>query len=140
MDKTSLMCQSKKMPEITLKTGRIIMPSHLRLYDFCYSGLGCALLLMSGVSSAGPGTWTTDKAAHFGLSSVAVEATMRGCQAMEQSPVISPTCRGWSSGLVLAAGLLKEVSDQRRTGRLDEQDLVANILGVVTGNLLQWEF
>jgi uncharacterized protein YfiM (DUF2279 family) len=128
------------MPEIALKTGRITVPSHMSLYEFCYKGLGCALLLMSGVALARPDTLPTDKAAHFGLSSVAVEATMRGCQAWEQDLSISPACRVWSSGLVLAAGLLKEVSDHKRKGRFDEQDLVANILGVATGNLLQWDF
>jgi hypothetical protein len=82
----------------------------------------------------------TDKAAHFGLSSVAVEATMKSCQAIEGSAQLTPACRVWSSSLVLTVGLLKEVSDQRRGGRFDEQDLVANVLGVITGNLLQWNF
>ncbi len=117
------------------------MPSSLSLYENCYRRLICALFfLSSGKCIAGPDTLPTDKAAHFGLSSVAVEATMKSCQAIEGSPVVSPVCRYGSSGLVLAIGLLKEVSDQKRGGRFDEQDLVANALGVVTGNLLQWEF
>ncbi len=117
------------------------MPSNLSLYEKCYRGLICALLvLVSGACIAAPDTLPTDKAAHFGLSSVAVEATMKSCQAIEGSPALSPVCRYGSSGLVLAIGLLKEVSDQKRGGRFDEQDLVANALGVLTGNLLQWEF
>lgn len=117
------------------------MPSNLSLYDFRNMGLGCALLLLtSSAARAEPDTLPTDKAAHFGLSSIAVEATMKSCQAIEGRAYVSPACRVWSSGLVLTVGLLKEVSDQKRGGRFDEQDLVANVLGVITGNLLQWNF
>lgn len=117
------------------------MPSNYSLYEICYRGLICALLFLgSRECLAGPDRLPTDKAAHFGLSSVAVEATMKSCQAIEGSPVVSPLCRYGSSGLVLTIGLLKEVSDQKRGGRFDQQDLVANVLGVVTGNLLQWDF
>jgi uncharacterized protein YfiM (DUF2279 family) len=113
----------------------------MSLYEICNRGLVCALLLLiSSVSQAATDTLPTDKLAHFGLSSVAVEATMKSCQAIEGSASVTPACRAWSSGLVLSIGLLKEVSDQKRGGRFDEQDLVANVLGVVTGNLLQWNF
>lgn len=117
------------------------MPSKLRLYDFRNMGLiPAALLLASSTSFAAPARLSTDKAAHFGLSSVAVEATMKSCQAFEKSAELTPACRLWSSGIVLTAGLLKEVSDRRRGGKFDEQDVLANVLGVVTGNLLQWNF
>jgi hypothetical protein len=117
------------------------VPSHFSLYEFRNIGLLSALLFMAPYAGAsGLETLPTDKAAHFGLSSVAVEATMKTCQAIEGSPAISPSCRGWSSGLVLTAGLLKEVSDQQRGRKFDQQDLVANLLGVITGNVLQWNF
>lgn len=117
------------------------MPSNFSLYEICYRGLlSTLLLLFSSVCVAGPDTLPPDKAAHFGLSSVAVEATMKSCQAIEGNTVVSPACRYGSSALVLTVGLLKEVSDQKRGGRFDEQDLVANVLGVITGNLLQWTF
>jgi uncharacterized protein YfiM (DUF2279 family) len=117
------------------------MPSILGLYDFRNMGLGFALLLLtSNAALAAAGTLPTDKVAHFGLSSVAVEATMKGCQAIEGSTELTPACRVWSSGLVLTIGLLKEVSDQKRGGEFDEQDIVANVLGVITGNFLQWNF
>lgn len=117
------------------------MPSKNRLYEFRNRGLiHAALLLASSNSFAAPARLPTDKAAHFGLSSVAVEATMKSCQALEKSVDLTPACRLWSSGIVLAAGLLKEASDQRRGGKFDEQDVLANVLGVVTGNLLQWNF
>ncbi|WP_141735644.1 hypothetical protein [Oligoflexus tunisiensis] len=98
------------------------------------------LLMASQATAMNLETLPTDKAAHFGLSSVAVEATMKTCQAMEGSSGISPACRGWSSGFVLTAGLLKEISDRQRGREFDQQDLVANVLGVITGNLLQWNF
>jgi len=114
---------------------------HSDLYEKCNSWLALAVLLISTSATAAiPDTFTTDKAAHFGLSSVAVEASLKTCQAIEGRPLITPTCHVWSSGLVLAAGLIKEVSDQQRGGVFDEHDLVANLLGVVTGNLLQWDF
>lgn len=117
------------------------MPSKRSLYDFRNRGLACSLCFMASASAwAGPTTLPTDKAAHFGLSSIAVEATLKSCQAIEGTETLSSSCRLWSSGLVLTAGLLKEVSDQKRGGKFDEQDLVANVLGVVTGNLLQWNF
>lgn len=117
------------------------MPSKLLLYHFRNRGLVYALLLMASSSAfAAPTRLPTDKAAHFGLSSVAVEATMKSCQALEKRVELTPACRLWSSGLVLTVGLLKEASDQRRGGKFDEQDVVANVLGVVTGNLLQWNF
>lgn len=117
------------------------MLSKKGLYDFRNRGVGyAALLMVSTTALASPDTLPTDKAAHFGLSSVAVEATMKSCQAWEGRAELTPACRLWSSGLVLTVGLLKEVSDQKRGGRFDEQDMVANVLGVVTGNLLQWNF
>lgn len=117
------------------------MPSKLLLYDFCNMILGyAALFLASSTAIADPIRLPTDKAAHFGLSSVAVEATMKSCQALEKSAELTPACRLWSSGIVLTAGLLKEASDRRRGGKFDEQDVVANVLGVVTGNILQWNF
>ncbi len=81
-----------------------------------------------------------DKAAHFGLSSVAVEATMKSCQAWQDSASISPWCRGFSSILVLSLGVAKEIVDQKQGRSFDQQDLSADILGVLTGNLLQWNF
>jgi uncharacterized protein YfiM (DUF2279 family) len=117
------------------------MPSKKCLYDFRNRALaGAVLLLVSGPTLADPLTLPTDKAAHFGLSSVAVELSMKSCQAWEGHDEISPACRYGSTGLVLALGVLKEVSDQQRGGRFDQQDLVADVLGVITGNLLQWKF
>lgn len=117
------------------------MPSPLHLYDFRNRLLvATVLLIASSSAAAAPTRLPTDKAAHFGLSSVAVEATMKSCQALEKSAELTPACRLWSSGIVLTVGLLKEASDQRRGGKFDEQDVVANVLGVVTGNLLQWNF
>ncbi len=117
------------------------MPSVRGLYEFCYRGSVLALFTLAAPAlGAGFATLPTDKAAHFGLSSVAVEATMKTCQAIEKTQNVSPACRGWSSGLVLTAGLLKEVSDQKSGRKFDQQDLVANLLGVATGNLLQWNF
>jgi uncharacterized protein YfiM (DUF2279 family) len=117
------------------------MPSKLLLYHFRNRVLACAALyLVSSSALAAPTRLPTDKAAHFGLSSVAAEATMKSCQALEKSADLTPACRLWSSGIVLTVGLLKEASDQRRGGKFDEQDMVANVLGVITGNLLQWNF
>lgn len=117
------------------------MPSKMLLYDFRNIILvHGALLLASSTAVAGPTRLPTDKAAHFGLSSVAVEATMKSCQALQKSADLTSACRLWSSGIVLTAGLIKEASDQRRGGKFDEQDVVANVLGVLTGNLLQWNF
>jgi uncharacterized protein YfiM (DUF2279 family) len=121
--------------------GRTDMPSKLLLYHFRNRILACALLFIASSSAtAAPTRLPTDKAAHFGLSSVAVEATMKSCQALEKSAELTPACRLWSSGIVLTAGLLKEASDQRRGGKFDGQDVIANVLGVATGNLLQWNF
>lgn len=117
------------------------MPSKLLLYDFRKINLGYGFLLLAfNPAIAAPTRLPTDKAAHFGLSSVAVEVTMKSCQALEKSVELTPACRFWSSGIVLTAGLLKEASDRRPGGKFDEQDVVANVLGVVTGNLLQWNF
>lgn len=101
----------------------------------------CTATPMLMASSTEPWeTLPTDKAAHFGLSSVATEAAMKSCQAYAQTPEISPWCRGFGSALALSAGILKEALDKKRGHGFDQQDLVADALGVLTGNLLQWNF
>lgn len=118
------------------------MSRFFRLYEFRNRLLVLSFMLASAQSAHAGGwdTLPTDKAAHFGLSSVAVESTMKVCAHWEGKQEISGFCRGWSSGLVIAAGILKEVSDKNRGRRFDQQDLVADALGVITGNLLQYNF
>ncbi len=80
----------------------------------------------------------TDKAAHFGLSSVAVESLIKTCLAIKPEPKLN--CHLWSSGAVLLLGLAKEQHDQQQGKAFDSKDMSANVLGIITGNLLQWQF
>ena len=80
----------------------------------------------------------TDKAAHFGLSSVGTEALIKGCHSVYHLAPI--TCHIWASSIMTGLGAFKEWDDQRRGGRFDPQDLTADMLGVITSNLLQWQF
>ena len=82
---------------------------------------------------------STDKAAHFGISSVTVEIVIKGCPLMIQKPNFW-NCHTPASLGVLALGVFKEYSDQRAGRKFDNLDLVADTLGIITGNLLQWRF
>lgn len=81
----------------------------------------------------------TDKAAHFGLSSVGVEVLIKSCPLFTSRPTLR-TCQVPASLGIFALGVIKESSDKAKGRTFDHQDLVANTLGIVTGNLLQWEF
>ena len=81
----------------------------------------------------------TDKAAHFGLSSVGVEVLIKGCpMLMERTQFWN--CHAPASITVFTLGLLKELSDAEEGGSFDLGDMTANSLGILTGNLLQWRF
>ena len=82
----------------------------------------------------------TDKAAHFGVSAVATESLLKVCQWHEDAHTIPQWCRWSAAAAVFAAGVAKERDDGRRGGRFDSSDLSADVLGIVTGQLLQWEF
>ena len=82
----------------------------------------------------------TDKAAHFGLAAVTTETTLKVCQWHDSAHTISLPCRWAAAGAVMALGVAKELADQRGGGRVDAGDLAADVLGIATGQLLQWEF
>ncbi|MBF0442627.1 MAG: hypothetical protein HQK54_12040 [Oligoflexales bacterium] len=81
-----------------------------------------------------------DKAAHLGLSSVGVESFMKICQVYDKDKKIPGWCRIGASTGMIGIGILKEVADKQHGGKFDTQDLTADIIGVVIGNILQWEF
>ena len=96
--------------------------------------------LHMNAAAAGPFEDQVDKAAHFGLSSVMVQTSMRGFALVSNDPHITSTNRICSSILTLSVGVAKEVYDRSRGGEFSYPDLAADGLGVVTGNLLFWEF
>lgn len=81
-----------------------------------------------------------DKVAHFGASALLVESSMRWYSFIEEEPKITWTNRVVSSALTFGIGIAKELYDKRRGGDFSGADLAADGLGVVTGNLLFWEF
>lgn len=82
----------------------------------------------------------TDKAAHFGVSAVGTEVMMKICQVADKSHRIPLWCRIGASTTMFAIGVAKEEADRRAGHKFDHGDLAADALGIVTGNILQWEF
>ncbi len=82
-----------------------------------------------------------DKLLHFSLSALATSGSIKFGQALNSRHRITYWNRVLSSMMVLGAGYAKEKYDQDQTAQpFDRADFEADAWGVLTGNLLQWEF
>ncbi len=99
-------------------------------------------LLCLALSPASAMAIETDKAAHFGLSSVTTEASIKICSIWDKGKdqAHSLTCHALGSSLTLSLGIAKEFYDKNHNKKFDQRDIAADVLGIITGNLLQWEF
>jgi len=82
-----------------------------------------------------------DKILHLTVSAVGAAGLIKLGQTINQKHNITILNRIISSILMLGAGYSKELYDQiQPDNKFDNQDMQANLLGVITGNILQWEF
>lgn len=78
---------------------------------------------------------------HFTLSSVGVEVMLKTGQVFNKHHKITWINRFISSAIMISIGIAKEEYDHRISGgKYSHRDLVLNFTGIVTGNILQWEF
>ena len=89
--------------------------------------------------------WESDysvrKMAHVSLSAVGTEAFLKVGQAFNKSHEITFLNRVLSSSLMLGVGLGKEVYDARITGLpINTRDLGFDAIGILIGNILQYQF
>src|SRR5690606_13130649 len=82
-----------------------------------------------------------DKIAHFAVSEVLTSGGLKLSQIFSPKRKLTLWHRLGVSAVVLGIGIAKEARDaQKPGGRFDGEDLIADMLGIVTGNLLQWQF
>jgi uncharacterized protein YfiM (DUF2279 family) len=110
---------------------------------FAKAMLAASLIAAPGQSSAAnTGPVETDKAAHFGLATVATATTIRIIQAFDPQQKITWANRIASSLLVGAASIAKERVDSLSAGRstMDQADLAADGAGIIYANILMIDF
>lgn len=82
-----------------------------------------------------------DKLAHISVSAMGVASMERSWQLFLGTERISFTSRALSSAAMLSVGYLKGRRDAaRHSHKFDHEDMAANIIGVMFGNLIVWEF
>lgn len=124
-----------EIPTLTSKVGSFKTPLITLI-----AALALASLIVEGSAHADPLDDNVDKAAHFGVSVVLVQGFMRGGMLVTEQPHITQENRLWSSLLTFGIGLAKESYDKHRGREFSGGDLAADGLGIVTGNLLFWQF
>ena len=82
-----------------------------------------------------------DKILHFSLSSFMTSSSIRMGQAINDKHKVTWMNRTISSALVFTIGYYKEVYDSTQPyNKFDSEDIRANVFGIISGNLLLWEF
>ena len=82
-----------------------------------------------------------DKIMHFSVSAVGTSSSIKLLQAFNPYHEITLTNRILSSLMIAAIGVAKEMHDSTQPNNsYDNQDNEANFYGILTGNILQWEF
>lgn len=109
----------------------------------CYTICLLLLTLGSTKAAAEPVAFGVeqDKVLHFSVSALLSAGSIKLFEVTNTAREVSGSQRVMASALTLAAGLAKEINDaQAYRHRFDRGDMTANLLGVITGNILQWEF
>ncbi len=106
--------------------------------------LAAALALAPHASAEEPAPFfglQQDKILHFSVSAVVSSGSIKLLQAADERHEVTVTNRIASSLFTLGLGYAKEQRDARERGQpIDAGDMTANVLGIITGNLLQWQF
>ena len=82
-----------------------------------------------------------DKILHFTVSEFGTSCLLKTGKVLTGSKTVTTTNRIISSLIMLGVGYAKEKQDMELTGNdFDTGDFQADILGIVAGNILHWEF
>ncbi len=82
-----------------------------------------------------------DKLSHVCVSATGVATLETVWKTFDEEHRVNWMNRGISSSAILGFGIYKEMMDMKRKKQnFDWEDLSADVLGIVTGNLIHWEF